>query len=381
MCGATTLHRFAGIGLATSSIEKVVERVLKNRYKKANWNAIEVLIIDEVSMLSLKVFKILDLIAKKVKRKPNIPFGGIQIIFSGDFYQLPPIGDDDDPESQQFCFEVGANPHTTKPTHDHPLETSPCRGEPPLWNECFSKENHIILKTIYRQTDSQYIKILNNIRVGKITASMIKTLSDCVNKQFPLQLDNQQIKPTILLPRRREVEIINKIEFNKLEGPSKIYEITQIPEADLPLTKEQRKNFEIITDKEKEYELEYLLENIMAEKKINFKIGTLVMCIANIDMESEHQIVNGSQGIIINFVNNYPQVKFNNGDIRILTPHTWTSERIPCVAISQIPLIYAWAITIHKAQGLTLDMGLINIGDGIFECGQTYVALSRIRNP
>ena len=352
MCGATTLHRFAGIGLATGSIEKVVEKVLKNKYKRINWNKIDLLIVDEVSMLSLKIFKILDKIGRIIKKKPNIPFGGIQIIFSADFYQLPPVGDNDDPESQQFCFET------------------------PLWYETFKRENHIILKKIYRQTDKKYIKILNNIRVGRITNSMIKTLENCVHKQ----IDNKEIKPTIILPRKYEVDLINREELRDLDSDEVSYKIKQVSELDLPLTKEQRKNFEIITKKEKDIELEYLCENIMAEKVINFKIGTLVMCIVNIDMESTCPIVNGSQGIIIGFINNYPRVKFNNGEIRTMTEHIWTSERLPCIAVSQIPLIHAWAITIHKAQGLTLDMGLINIGSNIFACGQTYVALSRIRS-
>ena len=105
MCGATTLHKFAGIGLARGSIDYVVDSVMKYRYKRLNWENLDILIIDEVSMLSLKLFKILDKIGRRIKRKPDIPFGGIQIIFSGDFYQLPPVGEEDEEETQQFCFQ------------------------------------------------------------------------------------------------------------------------------------------------------------------------------------------------------------------------------------------------------------------------------------
>ena len=143
MCGATTLHAFAGIGLATGAIQHVVDRVVKNRHKRPNWHKTDILIVDEVSMLSLKIFKILDIIARKIKKKPNIPFGGMQIIFAGDFYQLPPVGDDNDPETIQFCFES------------------------PLWDETFPKQNQIQLKTIFRQTDDKYIKILNGLRSRK----------------------------------------------------------------------------------------------------------------------------------------------------------------------------------------------------------------------
>ena len=185
MCGAITLHAFAGIGLATGTIDSVVDKVVKNRHKRPNWHKIDILIVDEVSMLSLKIFMLLDIIARKIKKKPNIPFGGIQIIFSGDFYQLPPVGDENDPESMQFCFET------------------------PLWNETFPKENQIEFKKIFRQSDPKYIKILNNIRTGKITNSTITTFTECTKKKY-----TEDTRPTILLPRKRDAEIINHREIN-----------------------------------------------------------------------------------------------------------------------------------------------------------------------
>jgi ATP-dependent DNA helicase PIF1 len=104
------------------------------------------------------------------------------------------------------------------------------------------------------------------------------------------------------------------------------------------------------------------------------------MCIANIDMESAEQIVNGSQGTVVEFIGEIPVVKFKNGIKRSVGYHVWTSEIMPKIGVKQIPLIYAWAITIHKAQGVTLDMAQIDAGSNIFECGQTYVALSRVKN-
>jgi len=352
MCKAITLHAFSGIGLATGTIQEVVDKVLKNRYKRPNWNKTDILIVDEVSMLSLKIFKILDIIARSIKKKPNIPFGGMQLIFSGDFYQLPPVGDKDDPESLQFCFET------------------------PLWNETFKPENQIHFKTIYRQTDPQYVKILNNIRVGKITKSTIALLTECTKKTY-----TEEIPPTILLPRRRDADIINHKELNKLDKTTeKTYKTIVVPETELQLTSQQVDNISLFTDTEKGYEEQYLAENIMAEKEIRLRIGTIVMCVANLNMDSETQIVNGSQGIIIDFVEDYPIVKFNNGTTQRIVPHIWNSERLPGIAIKQIPLIYAWAITIHKSQGLSLDRAIIDIGAQIFECGQTYVALSRIKS-
>ena len=109
------------------------------------------------------------------------------------------------------------------------------------------------------------------------------------------------------------------------------------------------------------------------------KKGAQVMCIANLDVESTDPICNGSQGVIKGFdEKGDPIVKFKNGVTRTIGCHVWQSENIPSVAVKQIPLILAWAITIHKSQGATLDFAEIDIGSGIFECGQTYVALSRI---
>ena len=353
MCGAITLHAFAGIGLANGTIEQVVDKVIKNRHKRPNWHKIDILIVDEVSMLSLKIFKILDIIGRKIKKKPHIPFGGIQIIFSGDFYQLPPVGDEDDPESMQFCFET------------------------PLWNETFSPENQIEFKTIFRQTDPKYIKILNNIRTGRITNSTITTLTECTKKTYT----EVETRPTILLPRKRDAEIINHLELKKLdETTEKTYKIAAVLETDLPLTQQEIQNITLFTDKEKQFERNYLAENIMAEKEIKFRIGTVVMCVTNLTLDGPTPIINGSQGIITDFINDYPLVKFNNGVTQIMTPHIWKSERLPGIAVKQVPLIYAWAITIHKAQGLSLDRALIDIGFQIFEAGQTYVALSRIKS-
>ena len=171
-CAATTLHAFAGIGLATGTIQQVIDRVVKNRHKKLNWQKIDTLMVDEVSMLSLKLIQILDKIGRKVKKQPNKPFGGIQIIFSGDFYQLPPVGNEDDPETMQFCFET------------------------PLWNETFPQENQIQLTTIFRQSDPQYVKILNGLRVGKITNNGIATLLNRVKNPTDVTL-----KPTTILTK------------------------------------------------------------------------------------------------------------------------------------------------------------------------------------
>lgn len=339
-CSANTLHSWAGIGLARGTIDEVVNRVVKSKFRRKNWNAIEILVIDEVSMLSEKLFIILDLIAKKIKKNTK-PFGGIQVIFAGDFHQLPPIGEEDDIQSKNFCFESA------------------------IWNTVFP--NQIELKTIFRQKDPVYKKILQEIRDGKIKKSSINKLNEYIRKPD----NNLLIKPPILLSKRKSAEQINFTEINKLHNDEKKYILQDYIDIE-----DNVKNK--INPKEINDELNYLKNNILAEKELLLKIGTQVMCIANIDIEGTNAIVNGSQGIIIDFKQGYPLIKFNNGETRLIKEYLWKSEIIKGIGIKQIPLIHAWAITIHKAQGLTLETAYIDIGNSIFECGQTYVALSRL---
>jgi ATP-dependent DNA helicase PIF1 len=146
-------------------------------------------------------------------------------------------------------------------------------------------------------------------------------------------------------------------------------------------------------DKDIQTELDYLTRNVTCDTTITMKIGCQVMCIINIqgdiadkdgnkNSERDLKLCNGSQGIVTNFCpqSGLPIVKYNNGVEMIMQRHTWESETIPGIGVSQIPLILAWALTIHKSQGATLDTAEIDVGSGIFECGQTYVALSRVRS-
>tara|TARA_B100001093_G_scaffold361576_1_gene346304 strand:- start:34 stop:1353 length:1320 start_codon:yes stop_codon:yes gene_type:complete len=341
-CYANTLHSWGGLGLARGSSNDVIKRVIKSKIRRKNWKNIELLVIDEVSMLSEKLLIILDTIAKIIKKNTK-PFGGIQIIFAGDFHQLPPIGDEDDLTSANFCFESD------------------------LWNILFPLKNQIELKTIFRQKDPIYKKILQEIRDGKIHKSSINKL----NQYIRIPPADMEIKPPILLAKRKNVDIINSTELRKLTTNSTEFKIEEYKEKE-----EQENNY--FTSQDKNHELNYLKNNILAEEKLILKIGAQVMCIANIDIEGTNAIVNGSQGVILDIKDGYPIVKFKNGEIRTIKEHLWKSEIIPGIGIKQIPLILAWAITIHKAQGLTLETAMIDVGKNIFECGQTYVALSRL---
>lgn len=361
-CKATTLHRFAGIGLANKSIDEVVEDVFEKRYKLKKWYDLKCLIIDEVSMMSLKILLILDKMARKIYRKPTLPFGGLQVIFSGDFYQLPPIKSNDaDEESSMFCFEH------------------------PIWNELFPKDNQILLKSIFRQEETEFLKVLKYVREGRITKSTRETLEKRVFTEEELDKVRKENVVTIISPYKKDTDNINAVAYKNLSNDveKKMYSIKYLKssrKSDGALESAVN-NLLIESNASLKSDYEFLANNIMANKTLELKIGTHVMCIANISLESEIQLANGSQGIVTGFVAGLPKIKFNNITEPIVVDYfIWNSEVNKNVAVSQIPLIYAWAITIHKSQGLSLDAAIMNIGKNIFEYGQTYVALSRVRS-
>jgi ATP-dependent DNA helicase PIF1 len=150
-CGARTIHSWSGIKMGKGPTDKIIASILRNKNTVSNWRKVQILIVDEVSMMSEKIFDLLNEIGKKT-RKSILPFGGIQLIFTGDFYQLPPVPTAGEPETERFCFESNS------------------------WFSVFPIENHIELKTMFRQTDPLYIDILLQIRNGELTEENKKIL-------------------------------------------------------------------------------------------------------------------------------------------------------------------------------------------------------------
>ena len=372
-CKATTLHMFSGIGLANKKNSEIVEELFtKKRHKLKNWRGLEILIIDEVSMMSLKILLLLDLIARKFYKKA-LPFGGLQVIFTGDFYQLSPVftncsekEQEQEKENSMYCFQ-----------HE-------------LWDQLFIKENQIVLKTIYRQNDEAFLKVLKYIRKGQISPSSKAILQSRIFNDEELDLIKKEKVLTILSPIKRDVEHINAKEYLKLESSDTeiVHNLFYVDLSAKNNDCEKEKNgvymFELLLKSNEHLKREYdfLAANIIAEKCLKLKVGTHVMCVVNLNVCGELHIANGSQGIIVGFnEDNLPYVKFNNSKDPILIDYyIWKSEVHKMVGVSQIPLIYSWAITIHKAQGLTLENAIIDIGSNIFAYGQTYVALSRLKS-
>lgn len=327
-CNACTIHSFCGIGTGKKTKEQLLFKINTKKEVLKKIKNIEILIIDEVSMMSLELFNKLNFIFKNIRKNYKL-FGGIQIIFCGDFFQLPPV------DSVNFCFE----------------------------SEEFNKLDVIELKTIFRQNDNVYKSLLNNIRVGKIKKSQVKILQS--------KITNSDLDIINICATKKETNNINQSKLNKLINENNYQEYNFSRKYNSDNLKESNYSKEEI-----EIEMNYIKNNTLTEENLKLIIGAKVMCIINLN----DFIVNGSIGVIIKFINGYPLVRFENNYEHIFREHSWESETLSGLNINQIPLIYAWAITIHKSQGITLDKAYISVGEDIFESGQVYVALSRVKN-
>jgi ATP-dependent DNA helicase PIF1 len=361
-CGARTLHSWSGIRLANGPKFRIIDKAVKNKKTKQTWRKTDILIVDEVSMMSKKIFEILDEIGR-LTRGNNRPFGGIQVILTGDFYQLPPVGSPTEPETEMFCFES------------------------PKWLTTFAMENHIELTTIFRQTDPKYKEILLQIRTGTLTPENQEFLKKYVKREYDPSQNNGCV-PTKLFPTRMKTDYLNTTMFAKL--PANEHTFSSVIKTDCktflesgqPLSVEQLIKCSHLTAQEIEYEVQNLITSSNYAESLALKKGTVVMCTVNLDIDKG--ICNGSQGVITDIIHTdtatIPVVKFANGVVKSLLPHYRQSEEYPSIAVGQIPLCLAWALTIHKIQGATLKMAEMDVGTHIFEYGQTYVALSRVES-
>lgn len=371
-CGAKTIHSWSGIRLGKGPKEDIVRRVIKNRFSIKSWRESNVLIVDEISMMSAKMFELLDEIGRLIRRNTK-PFGGIQLVFTGDFFQLPPISDSSDATSSLFCFESAK------------------------WPQVFAREHCIQLTTYFRQTDPKYIEILQQVRTGKLSEENTLILQKCVHRTYSPE-DHGGIVPTKLFPVRQKVDYVNATMYASLDKEELTFNYTSKTderfyiESATPIPYELLEKCREMSKTEKDFEIEQILSSTQTEKQLNLKIGAAVMCTTNLNVDAG--ICNGSQGIIVGFsessmrqtisVSNantmVPVVRFANGRTVKIEPYIRQSDDYPAIVVAQIPLCLAWALTIHKIQGSTLQMAEMDIGKSVFEYGQTYVALSRIKS-
>jgi ATP-dependent DNA helicase PIF1 len=368
----TTLHKFAGIGKGEGDREYLLT---KARSKKKNWCEAKILIIDEVSMLDSELFENLDYIAKSIRNKRDLPFGGIQMILCGDFFQLPPI---DNINQRKLIYTKNDSSSSSSYTNVNFEKKKYC-FQSSLWEKLFEKKNMIILTQIFRQQEKELLNILQQVRYGSVDVDTIARLSSLSR---PLEMING-IVPTKLYSKNENVDKINNEELNKLESPS------------FKFVSKDWKNSAI--------HYQYIEPNNVfnVNQELILKVDAQVMLIQNLANSST--LVNGSRGVITKFkkyeeLNSkeksnvhlaifetnesnriFPVVKFMNGREVTILPTEWELHDYVGKKIAsrkQIPLKLAWAITIHKSQGLTLDYLEIDLSH-CFEYGQAYVALSR----
>lgn len=377
--GGMTLHNFAGIGLGG----KIFNLRKMSNFVIERWYDTKVLIVDEVSMLQVDYFNQINNVAMNCKKNKKL-FGGIRLIFVGDFLQLPPVVANDE-NKNLLLFESE------------------------LWKNLNFKP--ILLKKSFRQQeDEPFFNTLQNIRLGKLENKDFELLQSCINRDIPANIQITKLFAYNATVDFENIKLLNNIKEHELVKKSAIFMITTTK------YKHMLEEVSIINTIIKDYHVEKLLfknqdqnyedyckiyfknRNIfsnIAETTIKytkfyipyhlqFKQDAQVMLCVNLDVKKG--LVNGSQGIIIGFTkdNQYPIVKFNNNTTINIHPHPWLAgsykfknEKYRIYYI-QYPLKLCWSTTIHKSQGLTMENISIDFS-GNLQDSQAYVALSRVK--
>uniref|UniRef100_A0A6C0KRG7 Ribonuclease H n=1 Tax=viral metagenome TaxID=1070528 RepID=A0A6C0KRG7_9ZZZZ len=336
---AKTLHSWAGIGLGKGTVAELYIKISRNTKSKRNWLLTDLLIIDEISMMTAELLDKLNELGKKI-RKSQKPFGGIQVLLVGDFYQLPPVNKGDDPI--QFAFESEV------------WKDIPCCIE---------------LTQIQRQKDERFQRILKEARTGSLSKESCEVLRSLEGRDWK----SNPIRPTLLYPKRAEVQLINETNLKALKGRREMYKARLVYDGKQPQAFRE-------SDPSFQQSLAKFDSDAAYAVDLELVLNAQVMLIANVDADAG--LVNGTRGYITGFcaATDRPIVEFINGTRRPIGFHSWPIEEYEFCARSQIPLRLAWACTTHKAQGASLDSALVDIGAGNFEFGQAYVALSRVRS-
>ena len=342
LIGGVTLHSYLGIGLGTGTVEELVTKITANTKWRQRWCDLDMLIIDEVSMLSPELFDKLEQVARVVRRKKakrvlssdgetERPFGGVQLVLSGDLLQLPVVGNSD-----TFIFD------------------SQC------WGRCIDEV--VVLEKIMRQENKEFQDVLNEVRLGNVSAKGREMLGSRVGAKLKNELG---ILPTRIYTTNAQVDMMNSLELDKI-GEENVYQYDM-----------EVYFYEFV--KNRDQMMEKYRKSSLAPETLQLCVGAQVMLVCNLDLESG--LANGSRGVVVSIVEDVPVVRFMNGEERVISHWQWEIEedRKKQVRITQIPLRLAWAQTIHKAQGSTIDYAEMDLSN-VFTYGQAYVALSRVRS-
>jgi ATP-dependent exoDNAse (exonuclease V) alpha subunit len=319
-----TIHSWSGLGIRDSLSPRDIDTLSTKDLLVRRYNSTDTLIIDEVSMLSGNLLNLLDDLARAI-RGLDVPFGGLQIVLVGDMFQLPPISR----QSTEVDFAFGSQAWRD-------LDPQPC----------YLTEQH-------RQSGDALSEVLQAMRDGSFGQYHLDTLKSRMNV-----MHSNDVEPTRLYSHNVDVDAINAKRLAQIPGTVRAYQME--PKGPAPL-------------------VEPLKRGVLAPEHLELKVGAEVMFVAN---DQTQRYVNGTLGRVVELTATWPIVEITSTSRRItVEPHSWVYEEdgVTKAELRQIPLRLAWAITIHKSQGMSLDAAEIDLSRS-FTPGMGYVALSRLRN-
>ncbi|HWH07100.1 MAG TPA: AAA family ATPase [Candidatus Paceibacterota bacterium] len=320
-----TIHSWSGIGVAEHLSPELLDRVSSKEYIVKRIQKTPVLVIDEISMLSGTTLSMVDAVCREVRHSER-PFGGMQVVLVGDFFQLPPIG------------RRGAQTHFA-------FESEAWRALNPII--CYLSDQ-------YRQEDSVLLDVLGAIRSGSWDHTHVSHITNRESEGVDIEDDVPR-----LYTHNEDVERLNAEKLAKLSTPSRTFAMSETGGPVL---------------------VEGLKRGCLSPETLVLKEGALVMCTKNNPILG---YANGTLGRVVKFEagTNYPVIETVAGDLITIAPADWAVEEDGRVRakITQVPLRLAWAITIHKSQGMSMDQAAMDLSR-VFEYGQGYVALSRVRS-
>ncbi len=318
----------------------LIKNLQINGTKRRLLQELDLLIIDEVSMLRADLLDAIDTVLRTIRRQSGVPFGGVQVLFIGDLLQLPPVIKDDEWQVLRSYYKS-----------IYFFEAQALQHQKPLYIE---------LDKIYRQTDNTFINLLNNLRTNKITQQDIELLNKYYKPDFKSTEKDSYIQ---LTTHNNKADSLNREALQRLNESSFIYKSSTTGDFN-----------------------EFAFP---VEEKLELKKGAQIMFIKN-DPSGEQRFFNGKIGIVLYLSNDEIEVGFEDSPKTIFVEkYEWENikyslnevtneieERV-VGTFTQYPLKLAWAITVHKSQGLTFKKAIIDIG-AAFAPGQVYVALSRL---
>ncbi|MDP3996248.1 MAG: AAA family ATPase [bacterium] len=322
--GGQTIHSWSGIGIRDVLSEADLDFLEERKYLWDRFQKTRVLVIDEISMLHHFRLDMVERVLRSFRRN-DLPFGGIQVILCGDFFQLPPVSKAGSPKAHFV----------------HSSQAWQRAG----FKVCYLSEN-------FRQGDRNFLLLLNAIRENAVRHETLEPL----RKRYKKEAETD-VLPVKLYTHNVDVDLLNEEELEKLEAEEEIYDMTSKGRGKL---------------------LEMLKRSCLAPEKLRLKIGARVMFVKN---NFEKGYVNGTLGEVEYFDISGPVVKIANGRKITAEQETWRIEEegVSKAEITQVPLRLAWAITVHKSQGMSLDAVETDLSKS-FERGMGYVALSRVRD-